>query len=172
MACIQKGISQADLAKTIGAYPTHLSAMIHGKIHLPIVMRKIDLFFGEPMFTPPHEFCHWNMVGEAIGIDPVISTMPALRRRAIELGVAPEKLTREELVTKMVGAAASKAKAEREQKATASKITLGRAVEALGPIPAILSPSRPLRSAAAGHSEKSQTKKQSPATKHTIKRHE
>lgn len=162
IALAQKGILMADLAAAIGVDRAHLSALVHGKVHFPIMARKVDLFFGKPLLTPAFEFSHFSMINEAIGIDPVTSTMAALRRRAVELGVeSPEKLTREHLITKMVGAAASKAKAEREQKSTRSKITLGMAVEALGPIPGIPSPSRPRRSAAAGQSKKNQTKNES-----------
>lgn len=144
-----------ELSKSIGVDPAIMSRMVAGIKEFPVLRRKVDLFFGEALLTPAFEFCHWNMVKEAIGIDPVISTMPALRRRAMELGVATKKATREELVAKMVGAAASLTKSERDQQSPKkSKIRLGE----VGPIHGIPSPARPRRSAAKGQSETIHTK--------------
>jgi len=99
----------------IGVNFCQLSNTITGFKVDPVICRRIDLFFGQAILTPPHEFSHNNMVRDAIGIDPVISSVRELRKRARAMGVAnaagvrnSKKLDRAGLITGMVAEAAIK----------------------------------------------------------------
>lgn len=143
-----------ELAKSIGVDPASLSRAVAGKKEFPALRRKVDLFFGEPILTLPHEFYYWNSVSDSIGVDPVAAPMSILRKRAKQLGVgATQKPTREHLVQKMLGAAASRGQSGK------SKMTLGALANALGPLPGVPTSYSPRRGAAKAQSETSQTRK-------------
>ncbi len=137
--------------------------LVAGTKEFPALRRKVDLFFREPILTPPHEFYQWNMVSRAIGVDPVVAPMSILRQRARQLGVgSTRKLSREKLVSKMVGATAYRGKSEK------SKITLGELADALGPLPGVPTSYSPRRGAAKAQSETSQNQDPSNHKKQNI----
>ncbi len=101
---LERGMSHIDLASKLSVSNVAVSNMLGGNGNFSRLRRKAELFLGEGIWSGEAAFSHNNIVAEHIGIDPILSTLPQLRRRAKQVGLTSLfRLSREELITRIFG---------------------------------------------------------------------
>ena len=105
----RRGMNASALARELKVVPQAISQLLSGKHTYRPLRRKVEKFFGEPIWSDQTEFEHANHLEKVTGIDLFGCSLQELRRHAKEkAGSVVRKMTRPELYGELVAQAATR----------------------------------------------------------------